>query len=130
MKREGLNKIKNRKKLWDMFGWGYRAKIKDIAVLDVNIVGGEDTGALLGHNGFGRATITGCCSSGVVQGRDDVGGLVGIGIYLSINDSYSLCNVSGNSRIGGLVGRFRWDPSIITNCYSTGLVSGNKHLVQ
>jgi hypothetical protein len=26
MKREGLNKIKNRKKLWDMFGWNYRHK--------------------------------------------------------------------------------------------------------
>ena len=26
MKREGLNKIKNRKKLWDMFGWGYRGQ--------------------------------------------------------------------------------------------------------
>jgi hypothetical protein len=26
MKSEGLNKIKNRKKIWDMFNWGYRSK--------------------------------------------------------------------------------------------------------
>ena len=51
-----------------------------------------------------------------------VGGLVGLNVDGSITNCYSTGSVSGNCNVGGLLG-VNWDGSI-TNCYSTGLVSG------
>jgi hypothetical protein len=60
-----------------------------------------------------------------ISGNDRVGGLVG---YLrsssSVSNSYSSGNVAGNSLVGGLVG-FSSTASSVSNSYSSGSVTGN-----
>jgi hypothetical protein len=81
--------------------------------------------------GWSNGGISNCFSTGDVTGGDHayyVGGLVGINPseFGNINDSYSTGAVSGGSyslSIGGLVGG-NCTGSIISNCYSTGAVTG------
>ncbi len=58
-----------------------------------------------------------------VTGDGAVGGLVGHIKYTSISNCYSTGSVSGNNWVGGLVGENHYGASI-SNCYSTCSVSG------
>jgi hypothetical protein len=86
---------------------------------DVSGSGAGAVGGLVGRNTGGA--VTQCCSSGTVSGTggDDVGGLVGDNGG-TVTDCYSTGAVSGNSFVGGLVGQNSAD---VTHCYSTGAVS-------
>ena len=60
-----------------------------------------------------------------VSGQERVGGLVGIADSGStISNSYATGSVSGNERVGGLIGRADTG-STISNSYATGSVSGD-----
>jgi len=59
--------------------------------------------------------------SGSVRGDYYVGGLVGMNYYGSISNCYSTGYVSGYSEVGGLVGA---NGGSVPNCYSTGDVNG------
>ena len=106
-------------------------KILNLAVEDVNVTGkGGKNGGLVGFN---KGTIINCHSTGFVRGSVAfhylyVGGLVG---YNSGNiiSNFSTCTVSGSSSncIGGLVGDNAHGN--ISNCYSSGKVTGNGGLV-
>jgi hypothetical protein len=106
------------------------AEVKDLRVVDVNIVGsGSIVGGLVGANGLpGRGHEGGalihCCSTGRVSGGGQVGGLVG-GNAGAVTQCYSTAAVSGNAEVGGLVG-LSW--GTVTQCYSTGAVSGKDHI--
>ncbi len=91
-------------------------KIKNLALEDVNITGGNRVGGVAGD----APEITNCYVTGVVRGKNDVGGLAGQGG--KIDHSYSSCNVSGDVNVGGLVGLTN---NGITDSHSTGRVSGN-----
>jgi len=84
------------------------------------VTGVADVGGLVGNHG---GNIANCHSTGTVTGDYDVGGLVGStgGV---ITTSHSSSMVGGESLAGGLVG-YSDDRSSITNCYSTGTVTGN-----
>jgi hypothetical protein len=78
---------------------------------------GNYAGGLVGRS---INTITRCYATGTVTVTGDyAGGLVGLN-----NSTITLCyaagDVSGNSRIGGLVG----DSGTISSCYASGAVSG------
>lgn len=128
-----------------LFGYIDNATIKNLGLINVNVTGDNNTGALAGrlayNNGsFTDGIISNCYSTGSVTGNgSNIGGLVGSSIdysYLSvtdgkveIRDSHSACNVevTGMDRdnIGGLVGKNEVNQSgsaIISNCYSTGNV--------
>ena len=102
------------------------AEIRDLAIVDVNVVGSYNhVGGLVGSNGFhgfsAGGLITDCSISGVVVGEGgSVGGLVGYNNG-SITDCYSTGSVSGDYLVGGLVGA---NGGSITNCYSTASVKG------
>src|SRR4030042_1427707 len=97
---------------------GWPAEVKNLGVVDVNIVGsGSYIGGLAGESYGG--TVTSCYSTGAVSGDRYVGGLVGGGSALT--SCYSTTVVRGTSCVGGLVG-FGGD---MTNCYSTGVVRGD-----
>ncbi len=112
---------------------GDNALIKDLGLIDPILDAG--TGKYVGSlvvvvwNG----TITNCYAERAsVTGYDNVGGLVAenrgtitknIGI---ITNCYSTVTVSGDWRVGGLVGRNLY--GIITNCYATGSVYGDEYL--
>ena len=61
-----------------------------------------------------------------VSGQSRVGGLVGHNYYGAIENSYTIGNVSGNELIGGLVGRNYY--ATIENSYATGDVSGGSYV--
>ncbi len=96
------------------------AEINNLSITDVNIVGsGNYASGLAGEN---NGNIICCYSTGIVNGIEYVGGLVGCNTQLgTIMSSHTSCNVNGNFHVGGLVGS---NSGIVIYCYSNGLVNG------
>jgi len=102
-----------------LFGYS-TGEVKNLGLENVNITGRNYVGALVGYN---EGDITNCNSTGEVKGDNALGGLVGWN-KKEIYYSYSKANVEGEGNlIGGFVGK-NIDDAIISNCYSTGDVSG------
>ena len=102
-----------------LFGYtGSASAISSLTLTNVNVAGGDRTGALSGCN---YGTISDCTVSGKVSGTS-VGGLVGINSEGTISNCYAICTVSGTGSAGGLVGSN--SEGIVSNCYATGSVSG------
>ncbi len=96
---------------------------------------GYGAGGLVGVNYSGQyfgknyvAKIINCYATGDVFGDEyDIGGLVGYNRGGEIRESFATGNVTGDNRIGGLVGRNSYTSyfgGIIEDCYSWGNVSG------
>jgi len=84
---------------------GSSARLRDVALVDAEVAGGNSTGGLVGVNG---GVVNDSYTTGVVRapGGDDVGGLAGRnGDGASIVRSYSETEVRGGVRVGRLVGR-------------------------
>lgn len=103
-----------------LFGYAREdAGINNIGLLNVELTGGNNVGALIGYN-YGSVSLS--YSTGVVSGAQDVGGLVGENDPSgNISMSYSKSEVRGNNRVGGLVGFSR---GAVSGSYSTGTVTG------
>lgn len=100
---------------------GTGAEVRDLGVVDVNIVGsGYCVGAIAGHS---DGDLINCFSSGTVSGGEGVGGLVGTSSECALIQCYSTCQVSGVYEVGGLVGSTFW--SDLMQCYSTGTICGS-----
>ena len=96
--------------------------ISNVGLVNVNVKGGNNTGALVGYLGPGNSgMINNCYSSGKISGNDSVGGLGG-DTSGSMKNSYSTCTVTGNVSVGGIVGSN--SNGDLINCYATGYVSG------
>lgn len=132
-----------------LFGRTDSADIKDLNLVDVEIIGGSHVGALVGYNG--NSKIYNCQSSGIVEASgNDVGGLIGFNYLNSVENSSSEVIVEGQDRVGGLIGGSNKGVTVkssaagnvsgansvggligdngfgssIHNCYSTGDVTG------
>ena len=102
---------------------GHFADVKDLGVVDVDIAGsGSCVGGLVGRNGSGRraGNVTRCYCTGVVKGKEDVGGLVGHNEG-TLSDCHSTALVTGEQMVGGLAGSNYCE---VIQSYSTGMVSG------
>ncbi|MFH1049977.1 MAG: GLUG motif-containing protein [bacterium] len=93
----------------------------------------------------GNKYVGGFCGTndnGIINNCHSICEVHGIGEYLggfcgdnyntevrgSITNCYSICNVKGNgSYVGGFCGGNKYY-GIITNCYSSGIISGNKYV--
>jgi len=122
--------------------------VKNLGVVDVDIFGRGNVGALAGFVG-GDASVDNCYSTGLVRGAgngvggligqfsgamqncystatlsgiNSVGGLMGENSSGSISTSYSTGAVNGTNYVGGLVGSHR---GTLANCYSTSTVRGS-----
>ena len=91
--------------------------IKNVGLINVNIIGNEFVGGLVGGS---SSTIKNSYVSGTVSGRNYIGGLVGWNDS-TIENSYASATVSGNNFVGGLVGI---NTSTIKYSYASGTVSG------
>src|SRR5690606_32585498 len=102
---------------------GLGAQIAEVALTNVNIVGGLDnTGGLIGVHADGL--VSGSYTTGNVSGGGGVGGLIGLSLA-SVEFSYSTADVLGSANaIGGLIG-FNADTGSLSDSYATGQVSGN-----
>jgi hypothetical protein len=144
-----------------IFGYVANGAVRDLKVISPNL-----TDAFLDDMSYvgpiagciSRSDISGCSViGGTVEGRNYVGGLVGLSMGGFIADCSSSASVSGTGSVGGLVGAgstFGGFPGIadsyaqgtvsgndyvggfigdssdmaIVNCYSTGLVSGTTNV--
>ena len=104
-----------------LFGYG-SGTLSKIALVEVSVTGGSNTGALYGYMTGG--SISESYSSGSVTGGENTGGLVGQ-LRGSISNSYSVANIDGgsSSNIGGLVG-INYQGSI-TRSFASGEVTGS-----
>ncbi len=85
-----------------LFGYvGYGGEVRNLGLENVQVVGGDYVGGLVGWN---RGTVSGCYSAGsVLDSGRYVGGLVGRN-YGTVSQCYSTGSVSGDWYVGGLVG--------------------------
>ena len=88
------------------FGYAKGATLKNVSIIGAKVDGDEHVGILLGN--AKEVTISGVMTSGVVTGRDHVGGIVG--------------DASGSADNGEFTS--------ISNCMSTAGVFSRRHLHQ
>ncbi|MFA5745820.1 MAG: chitobiase/beta-hexosaminidase C-terminal domain-containing protein [archaeon] len=97
------------------------AIISNVKLENVNIIGNDSVGSLIGRNNNG--IISSSYSTGEVNGKNYVGGLIGNLIEGSISLSNFNGNVFGDLEVGGLVGI---NYGTISKSNSIGNVSGNQ----
>ena len=108
---------------------GELAKIEKLALINVNVIGKENVGAIAGHN---RGKIFQCYASGNVNSnvsgiQTKTGGLAGINVD-TIQSSFNNVNVSSAGHLtGGITGK-NGGSGLLINCYSQGDVSGVDHI--
>ncbi|WP_075602692.1 GLUG motif-containing protein [Saccharicrinis aurantiacus] len=111
------------------FGYTSFAEIKNLNLLNHTIIGGDNTGALIGSSA--NTDLENCSANGSVQGKTNVGGLLGkysSGMTAGVSkgkleNCYSEGSVKGSGTYaGGLVGIASGE--IIERCYSKANVSG------
>lgn len=109
---------------WSIGQIGTKGGLVEACGSSCECVGEEVVAGLLG-----RATgdIFFCYSMGDIRGRSIVGGLVGVTSRSTvIRSSYSRSPVSGDMRVGGLIGHNAF--GIVDTCYSSGSVSGAQYV--
>lgn len=97
------------------------ASIEDIGLTNIDISGEHYVGGLIGHVGPGTS-LTKSFTTGIVEGSDGIGGLVG-NLSGTLTLSYSDVDVTGAESVGGLVGQSTLTP-VINNTYASGDVDG------
>ena len=98
---------------------GSGAIVKNVGLVDVNLTGIDYVGGLTGSN---YGAITNSYVTGRVSGDLRIGGLVGWNSNSgAITNSYATASVTGSDYVGGLVGV---NSGAITNSYATGRVTG------
>jgi hypothetical protein len=101
----------------------YGAEIKNLGVVNCDIVGEYYIGGLCGQN---YGSISSSYSSGIVSGAAHyVGGFCGENDG-AIASCYSAVTVTGDNRAGGLCGK---NDGTISFCYSTGTTSGSDNRI-
>jgi len=102
--------------------FGYMASgavVKNIGLVDVNVMGSRSIGGLVGCSSLSH--VTQCYSTGSVTGDGySIGGLVGEN-WGRIGASYSTAGVSGTREVGGLVGT---SGGSVFRCYTIAAVTG------
>lgn len=101
-----------------LFGVTDHATLRNVGLANVQVVGGERTGALVGAAIWGG--IHNNHSSGTVSGAYYVGGLIGTAHELTTRQSRSSATVSGDRKVGGLAG---FSAGTVDESYATGNVS-------
>ncbi len=105
--------------------------IENLTLIDVVVKGGDQVGGLVGRTEqFNK--ITNCHVSGSVEGRRNVGGLVGFGLrtdFLQCSSSadISVNNYTGALYHGSLIGHMNTSATV-NECYATGNVSGRSRV--
>ncbi|MGO3182534.1 MAG: T9SS type A sorting domain-containing protein [Aequorivita sp.] len=108
-----------------LFGHTESASFSNLHVNTANIIGDDNTGALVA-NLYNNGSISNCSAINVnVTGKYSTGGLVG-GFLTnsSISNSHAIGDVVGFAQVGGLAGT-GFDISTVSECYSEGTVTAD-----
>lgn len=103
---------------------GDNSVVKNIIIQDAQISGKSGVGTLAGVVMVNAAIDNVAIIGGTVNGTGTVGGMVGVLLSdgtVTVKNSYSTAEVSGNVVVGGLVGQ-NGNNAIIENSYATGKV--------
>ncbi len=106
-----------------LFGTATGATIQNVSLLQSDVTGNDDVGALVGRS-YAGSEITNSHASGTVTARQYLGGLVGHSIGSSVAGSSSEGIVNGGFAVGGLVGNNDTLSSISESYSTANLVSG------
>ena len=114
------------------FSSGSSAVIKRVRLLNANVTGWEDVGALVGEN-YGMVSHSYATGSVTLNSNDGhVGGLVGRNFGI-VSHSYATVTVAGNGNsVGGLVGVigvFNGNGGTVNSSYASGSVSSSSDYV-
>jgi hypothetical protein len=96
--------------------------LEDIGMLNVAVTGYQYVGGLVGES---DGTVSDCYSTGNVTGDTWVGGLIGRHFEGTVSNCFATSSVTGvgDARyIGGLIGE---NDGSMSNCYATGNVTGS-----
>ena len=109
------------------FGYIQQATIKNVTLVNVNIVGLSSVGGICGFGEIVDDAITNCKVHGNIRGTSEyVGGIIGYvdkpyagGSLKRISNCINLASVSGKSYVGGICGRIE-TKSYISFCINNG----------
>lgn len=126
-----------------LFGYVESATIKNIVIINPQIIGNDNIGALLGERyanssydeaGPGSLLISNChIIGGNIQGNNCIGGIIGYDYCgghagsLTIEKCHNSATITGTSKIGGICGSLYGQSSpglYIRDCYSVGDITG------
>ena len=117
-----------------LFGYVHKGEIKDLGIEGASIAGAAQTGILAGY--ARGCVIENCYTTGEINSNGgSVGGLIGVLFWVDdVSSAISFCRSTakvtstGNQFFGGLIGIFEGvsneNPSVMTNCYATGNITG------
>ncbi|MEM0465750.1 MAG: GLUG motif-containing protein [Candidatus Pacearchaeota archaeon] len=121
----GLNINRPNENNIGLFGNVKNSEIFNVSIVDAHIVGLNNVGIIIGNNSYSNikncyasGNISGKNNIGGIIGYSNSDNLDGTNIY----NCYSRIDIWGNSGIGGLVGNL--DSGSISNSYSSGRISG------
>ena len=102
---------------------GGRGTVKNLTLENVNIIGHDNVGGVVGSTDYDSSTVTDCTVSGTVSGNSNVGGVVGYHYASTVSSCTASGDVTGmGNNVGGVVG---YNNSSVTACYhASGSVSG------
>lgn len=103
-----------------LFGNSQNIEIERLKLSNVNITGGDNTGAISGYSTM--LNVMTSTVSGFITGKNSVGGFLGKTLLTRVSNSYCTAEVSGESRIGGIIGN--GTNITIEKLYSIGRVMG------
>ena len=108
-----------------LFGYTYRATIKNLNVEDASIKGKQYVGVLSGYCYGDIGIIQDCVISGEVYGESYIGGCVGNAETVKITNISSTVDITGGDKAGGIIGE---GYGTITNCCVNSYVTGNNYV--
>ncbi|MBI9016391.1 MAG: PASTA domain-containing protein [Phycisphaerae bacterium] len=108
-----------------LFGYcnGENSEIKNLGLISVNIIGGEDSdyvGGLCGYISY--TSVDSCFVTGNVNADDCVGGMFAGTNNATISFCHTSCSVIGDSHVGGLSGFINY--GLTSKCYTSSYVEG------
>ena len=105
-----------------LFGYVKDGSIKELSLLNVDIGGKDVVGSIAAYGA--NIIISNCSATGKISGDKRVGGLIGYitGSISKVIGCFATCSTSGMDFVGGLVGYI--NNCEINNCYTTGEISG------
>ena len=108
-----------------LFGYVGNGCVQNVGVVGSYLNGRNDVGGVVGYSYYG--TVINCYNTGSVSGSEYVGGVVGYS-RSTVSDCYNTGSVSGNgSYVGGVVG-YNGYYGTVSNSYNTGSVSGDRYV--
>lgn len=114
-----------------LFGHIYDADIRGVGVINSYIHGRFNVGGVVGSGFYSLTKIYNCYNTGTVSGEGRIGGIIGlISSGAGLDCCYNTGDVSAeHNGVGGIAGDLNSNSTRITNCYSTGKVRGKLNYV-